>query len=471
MPTPTEVADALYTVLLKNSKGEFPSDEAYQSMMEYAFGHIHLIRQMPEKQRITCLWHLVELGGIPLMIHTLQPGEKAFSMGMTLMGIMFRDENLLSHKMGRLVLKNPRFLPAIERGLTPETDEMMPFLVAQVLHNILRSAAGTQIKDVAKHGKIVKLLRDLTVRSIEEAAKSDWRLVFVTIDILMLMEVANAHDELKDQDIMGLFMDTFAHDDFVSMMKEHGTLLQRVLGVYLLWLVRTRHNKDTEDVELRRAIFAKLPEFKECIPEEELAVKDAEKLSHAERTAASLGNVYRSIEGLSREEETTALAIHLTLKSRVRNWDQVEKEAEGKVRSPDFKKQFEEQKLEVKQAGQQTEEGAMLTTLLAKIKTHRSKKHTIRQLRPQNNRHPKRARHPMTPLLCLMTSRLRWRNSRIKATPSFEPRCTMMQLSYTPQHWKSTNHTKAMPTSKSRRLSFWAIEQSVICGGKNILRF
>eukprot|EP00730_Choanoeca_flexa_P016243 TRINITY_DN7638_c0_g1_i3.p1 TRINITY_DN7638_c0_g1~~TRINITY_DN7638_c0_g1_i3.p1 ORF type:complete len:349 (+),score=45.98 TRINITY_DN7638_c0_g1_i3:62-1108(+) len=295
MPTPTEVADALYTVLLKNSKGEFPSDEAYQSMMEYAFGHIHLIRQMPEKQRITCLWHLVELGGIPLMIHTLQPGEKAFSMGMTLMGIMFRDENLLSHKMGRLVLKNPRFLPAIERGLTPETDEMMPFLVAQVLHNILRSAAGTQIKDVAKHGKIVKLLRDLTVRSIEEAAKSDWRLVFVTIDILMLMEVANAHDELKDQDIMGLFMDTFAHDDFVSMMKEHGTLLQRVLGVYLLWLVRTRHNKDTEDVELRRAIFAKLPEFKECIPEEELAVKDAEKLSHAERTAASLGNVYRSI--------------------------------------------------------------------------------------------------------------------------------------------------------------------------------
>jgi hypothetical protein len=96
--------------------------------MEYAFSNIHLIRQMPEKQRITCLWHLVELGGIPLMIHTLQPDQKAFSMGMTLMGIMFRgehfsdvalhspllqgcirvDENLLSHKMGRLVLKNPK---------------------------------------------------------------------------------------------------------------------------------------------------------------------------------------------------------------------------------------------------------------------------------------------------------------------------------------------------------------------------
>ena len=28
---------------------------------------------------------------------------------------------------------------------------------------------------------------------------------------------------------------------------------------------------------------------------------------------------------------------------KVRNWDAIEREAEGKVRSPDFKKQFDEQ--------------------------------------------------------------------------------------------------------------------------------
>jgi hypothetical protein len=40
--------------------------------MEYAFANIHLIREMKEQQRIACLWHLVELGGMPLIIKTLQ---------------------------------------------------------------------------------------------------------------------------------------------------------------------------------------------------------------------------------------------------------------------------------------------------------------------------------------------------------------------------------------------------------------
>ena len=43
---------------------------------------------------------MVELGAIPLLIKTLQPNEKAFSMGMTLIGIMFRGSEaaLLSHR-------------------------------------------------------------------------------------------------------------------------------------------------------------------------------------------------------------------------------------------------------------------------------------------------------------------------------------------------------------------------------------
>ena len=32
---------------------------------------------------------------------------------------------------------------------------------------------------------------------------------------------------------------------------------------------------------------------------------------------------------------------------QVRNWDRIEKEAEGKVRSPDFKEQFEKQAKQV----------------------------------------------------------------------------------------------------------------------------
>jgi hypothetical protein len=45
-------------------------------------------------------------------------------------------------------LASGRFLPAISKGLDPSEDDMMPFLVAQVLHNILRAAASTQIQDV-----------------------------------------------------------------------------------------------------------------------------------------------------------------------------------------------------------------------------------------------------------------------------------------------------------------------------------
>ena len=124
----------------------------FASQLEYAFTNIHLLRNMNEKQRIAAVWHLVELGGMPLIVNALQPSHKAMSMGMTLMGMLFKgqtgtshsscvahlltrsylfslthtfkhnpppvvwpflcivpDENLLSHKLGRLILTNKKY--------------------------------------------------------------------------------------------------------------------------------------------------------------------------------------------------------------------------------------------------------------------------------------------------------------------------------------------------------------------------
>jgi hypothetical protein len=45
---------------------------------------------MQEAQRITCFWHMVELGAVPLLVKGLQPSSPVMSMAMTLTGIMFK---------------------------------------------------------------------------------------------------------------------------------------------------------------------------------------------------------------------------------------------------------------------------------------------------------------------------------------------------------------------------------------------
>lgn len=63
---------------------------APRRQLEYAFGHITLVQQMQEAQRITCFWHMVERGAVPLLVQCLQPDSPVMSMAMTLTGIMFK---------------------------------------------------------------------------------------------------------------------------------------------------------------------------------------------------------------------------------------------------------------------------------------------------------------------------------------------------------------------------------------------
>lgn len=141
----------------------------------------------------------------------------------------------------------------------------------------------------------------------------------------------------------------------------------------------TRYLQDEPAVQHRQMIFDHLDRIKSLVPTAELE-RDPKTLDHAQTTAGSTVNLYRSLglplkrflgplctadenqppihpccpsffffhihilsEALKAGDETHGLPIHLTVKSRVRNWEQVEKEAEGKVRSPDFKKQFDAQ--------------------------------------------------------------------------------------------------------------------------------
>ncbi|EGD75214.1 hypothetical protein PTSG_12496 [Salpingoeca rosetta] len=340
----TELGSALFTVLREANSPEKHTDEAFNNLLEYAFANIHLLRNMNEKQRIAAVWHLVELGGIPLIVNALQPAHKAMSMGMTLMGMLFKDENLLSHKLGRLILTNKKFLPAIEAGMQLGRDEMMPLLVCQVLHNVMRTASTQHLKEIAEHGRLAKQMLFLMQHSLETL--KDWRLTYVTVDMILLLEIANAHetlDKLKHYDAMMVLLEK----KYRPALTEHAPLLNRCLATLFLWSMRSRHSKDEALQARRQELFRLIAALKEDLPE---AFKQPEEVDGKSppsfHQAATTVNLCIALDELSKGDESHALPLHLTVKSRIRNWDAIEREAEQKVRSPDFKK------MSMKQAGQ-----------------------------------------------------------------------------------------------------------------------
>eukprot|EP00049_Salpingoeca_infusionum_P013846 m.258302 g.258302 ORF g.258302 m.258302 type:complete len:615 (+) comp15539_c0_seq3:75-1919(+) len=346
--TPTDVGASLYTVLMQAVKEEQRSPEQVNSMLEFAFGNIHLLRQMPEKQRIAAVWHLVELGGIPLIVTTLQPGHQCLSMGMTLMGMMFADENLLAHKLGRLILTNKKFLPAIAVGLDParQSDALMPFLVSQVLHNVLKSASSQHIKEVAAFEGIAKTCVTLghqALKSISGAKTDDWRLLFVVVDILLLFETAGSSKTTDTEGVIELMVAVLSPTN-ETILKQHDSLLNRAAALCFLFTMRTRHSEDTAVQASRQPVFDVITALKETYPEafQEPKMPDDRPLPGPHQAAITYHLLTALVE-LSAGDTTTGFPLHLTVKSRVKNWDKIEKDAEKKVRSPDFKQMYDEQ--------------------------------------------------------------------------------------------------------------------------------
>lgn len=58
------------------------------------------------------------------------------------------DVNVLSHKLGALVIANDGFLSAINTHLKPVEGSRMPMLASQVLNNIVKSADRSTIVKV-----------------------------------------------------------------------------------------------------------------------------------------------------------------------------------------------------------------------------------------------------------------------------------------------------------------------------------
>eukprot|EP01147_Barroeca_monosierra_P009237 gene9237-1521_t len=381
--TATDIGSALYTVLREANAPEKHTEEAYNNMLQYAFTNIHLLRNMSEKQRIAAVWHLVELGGLPLLVNTLQPKHSAMSMGMTLMGMLFKDENLLSHKLGRLILSNKKFLPSIEAGMQLGDDELLPLLVCQVLHNVMRTSSSQHLKEIAAHGTIARQLLFLITYSCEKL--QDWRLTFVTVDMILLLEVANAHDVLDDLKHYKILMELL-QEKHRSALTEHEPLLNRCLATLFLWAMRTRHTRNEVLQTQRYQLFDQMKSLKKDYPDlftqpSEVDGKPPPSFHQAATTInlcialgiSSAENVkfsfelsqclivhvtclfsritqrmflvpcvqncaYDSSDELASGVEDHALPLHLTVKSKVRNWDAIEKEAEQNVRSSNFAK-------------------------------------------------------------------------------------------------------------------------------------
>jgi hypothetical protein len=195
---------------------------------------------------------------------------------------------------------------------------------------------------VAKFEPLVKQITGLTLQCARDIAKSDWRLLFVCVDILLLMEVGNAHEQLKAEvalllaaprpsaqrriqmcvDQRGLAAPQHVHSSLLELLhlegcsaalREHESLLQRLLGILFLWAMRTRHTQvrqcfhcvccppthlppdresrgiQTEEVEeLRQRIFAALPVVRRLV---EAGSEGAEEPAEVDRTAATSKNI------------------------------------------------------------------------------------------------------------------------------------------------------------------------------------
>lgn len=137
--------------------------------MERAFGLLGQVKRLPRQDKVQCIWKLSQLGAFPLVIAMLDPKSATFSLGCTTLGaagaqlacrwwphtdtlysvncapssllgtgVCLEDEDLLSHRIGKTLTREPHFLEAIDTGLTPIASGRpdTAFLVAQMVNNV-----------------------------------------------------------------------------------------------------------------------------------------------------------------------------------------------------------------------------------------------------------------------------------------------------------------------------------------------
>lgn len=120
--------------------------------LEFGFGHIHFLKQLQGERRLGTCWRVMQLGGVPLLADAIAGDKQSVGFGLTLTGMLIQEENLLSHRFGKQLLKNDKFLPAVDRLLTPDPDdEMMQLLVSQVCNNFMKTATADAVCAVSSN--------------------------------------------------------------------------------------------------------------------------------------------------------------------------------------------------------------------------------------------------------------------------------------------------------------------------------
>ena len=78
------------------------------AQLEFGFGHIHFLKALEGERRIGTCWRVMQLGGVPLLVDAIAGDKRSVGFGLTLAGMLIQEENLLSHRLGKQMLKNTK---------------------------------------------------------------------------------------------------------------------------------------------------------------------------------------------------------------------------------------------------------------------------------------------------------------------------------------------------------------------------
>lgn len=118
---PVEIAEALFSCIKtfthKDEHGTLPSEKSVSDSMDRAFNLLTQVKKMPRTLKVQAVWRLSELGTFPLIVLAMVPGSATFSLACTLLGIALEDEDLLSHKIGKTLTRDEKFLSSVAIGI------------------------------------------------------------------------------------------------------------------------------------------------------------------------------------------------------------------------------------------------------------------------------------------------------------------------------------------------------------------
>jgi len=347
--SPEEIADKLQHCLraFTDPVNNAPDIDA-NKMMEVAFDCLKQIKALDQKKRISCVWRMTQLGAFPLVVAAMVPGRITFSLSCTLLGVVLADDDLLSHKIGKTLVNDQRFLSAIEAGMTPSKNDNgqsahTAMLVAQMLKNVLKTGSADMVHRVCSSGRIVEMFASVLQQASLQLDKMDWRFVFTITDMLMLMEIVPSNANQLDKNKVGqsamqllsTITPSSANVSISSILFDKTHLLHRLNCILMLWLGRVPVVEDS--------VGAKAHEIAKVIVQHPKTAESAESI--ATLGGHSLRAVATAIGGLGAGSFSEYEQCKNALGMLIRDWTAIEKSAEGVVRSTEFQRKVEEEKI------------------------------------------------------------------------------------------------------------------------------